>query len=394
MCATFCTFCKKSASKLVTHHLCECCLVQCCKADSQNQWVNLSKTIISDKATDEKIECEICLEKYPKDELDNHQEICTARLVFQCSVCEGDYVNKEGLFNHLDQHDIDDESKELYYQEMRVTYKVHKCQLCNDQRGYQESIYWRHVHEDHDGFFLRCLDCAANFRSEKRKAEHVCSHCNVGERTVSHLAKLESMMPSELEAPLPEHSEANETTSNVSTGKRCTYCDKYFYDEILLARHIEFHHWPLINKISVTASDNRSQIFHQEFQDGKPQKPIEQRPPVALKKQAFNSFTTIQSKKQLLDTGSVKCSYCSKEYRSKKLANRHIYYSHKPTLCTICNKTFQGQYTWYYHKLKSHTEPQFRCTDCQTLFHQKCVYMRHVRMHRQKPEIRVETNFQ
>lgn len=53
-----------------------------------------------------KVACEICLEKYPEDELEEHRAMCTAQLVFRCAVCDGDYVSKEGLWNHLDLHEV------------------------------------------------------------------------------------------------------------------------------------------------------------------------------------------------------------------------------------------------------------------------------------------------
>lgn len=94
------------------------------------------------------VECEICLEKYQEDDLEQHRETCELRLVLRCSICNEDYMNREGLWNHLDLHEnIHD--KELHCQELRVNHKLHQCTLCNDQRGYSESSYLMHVRNIH-----------------------------------------------------------------------------------------------------------------------------------------------------------------------------------------------------------------------------------------------------
>ncbi|XP_065088624.1 zinc finger protein 616-like [Ochlerotatus camptorhynchus] len=131
------------------------------------------------------VECDICLEDYQEGDLELHREVCVVRLMFRCSLCNGDYVSKEGLWNHLDLHEIADESKELHYQEIKAKHKLHQCVLCNDQRAYSESPYWKHVHDVHDGFFLRCSDCGENFQSESLKNDHDFRHCKARDKTVT-----------------------------------------------------------------------------------------------------------------------------------------------------------------------------------------------------------------
>ncbi|XP_065088625.1 zinc finger protein 91-like [Ochlerotatus camptorhynchus] len=147
------------------------------------------------------VECGICLEHYQEGDLELHREMCVVRLMFRCSLCDEDYVSKEGLWNHLDLHEIADEGKELHYQEIKAKHKLHQCVLCNDQRAYSESPYWKHVHDVHDGFFLRCFDCGVNFRSESLKNDHALSHCKARDKTVTadYNALEEEQVPIEVE---------------------------------------------------------------------------------------------------------------------------------------------------------------------------------------------------
>ncbi|XP_065086934.1 zinc finger protein 91-like isoform X2 [Ochlerotatus camptorhynchus] len=131
------------------------------------------------------VECGVCLEEYPEGEVELHRQMCVVRLMFRCVICDEDYMSKEGLWNHLDLHEITDESKELHYQEIKAKHKLHQCELCNDQRAYLKSHYWKHVQDVHDGFFLRCSECGENFRSEKLKNDHTQSHCKLRDQTVT-----------------------------------------------------------------------------------------------------------------------------------------------------------------------------------------------------------------
>lgn len=52
------------------------------------------------------IECDSCLGRIQEDELLQHQETCTTLLAFRCAVCLQDYMSKEGLWKHLDLHEV------------------------------------------------------------------------------------------------------------------------------------------------------------------------------------------------------------------------------------------------------------------------------------------------
>lgn len=51
-------------------------------------------------------ECDICLEKVLKNDLEQHREMCSPRIVYHCAICSDDYLSKEGLWNHLDLHEV------------------------------------------------------------------------------------------------------------------------------------------------------------------------------------------------------------------------------------------------------------------------------------------------
>nr|XP_029731934.1 zinc finger protein 521-like isoform X3 [Aedes albopictus] len=181
-----CTLCKKSSSKLVTYRLCDCCSERVEHGCREAIFFvsNEQSTAAAAAAAVRKVECDICLEPVLKENLEQHRELCcVSRTVFRCTICDADYQHKTGLWEHLTSHEIHDETKEEHAQETNVMYDFHKCALCEDQRVYRESFYWKHIHEDHDGFFLKCLDCDENFRSLKLQDDHYKNHCKARQRT-------------------------------------------------------------------------------------------------------------------------------------------------------------------------------------------------------------------
>lgn len=104
-----CTFCKKNDFQLATHSMCDCCLVhlECCEATPENRLATSTKRVIPEDDDEvEMRECDICLEEYHQNDLEEHRGTCMARFVLRCAVCNEDYVSKEGLWNHLVDHDV------------------------------------------------------------------------------------------------------------------------------------------------------------------------------------------------------------------------------------------------------------------------------------------------
>ncbi|XP_065083010.1 zinc finger protein 271-like isoform X2 [Ochlerotatus camptorhynchus] len=238
-----------------------------------------------------------------------------------------------------------DESKESHYQEMRATYKLYQCVLCNDQRGYQESIYWRHVHEDHDGFFLRCLDCGANFRSEKRKTDHALSHCNTREQieaSDSTGSEMSTKYREQKSANRPEKSNFHKNNGDL------TNVDYQFSED------------PSIGNCDGGIVDNDTKEFKIEGE-------ISQQMP------------TVSTDK--------KCSYCDKEFNDAIILARHIEYCHQPFTCDICGMTAEKRNQIRYHKLITHTEPSYKCSGCPMVFHFNSAYQRHLTKHEKEKKV-------
>ncbi|XP_065088615.1 zinc finger protein 62-like isoform X2 [Ochlerotatus camptorhynchus] len=273
------------------------------------------------------VECEICLEDYKEGDLELHRKMCVLRLMFRCSLCHGDYVSKEGLWNHLDLHEIADESKESHYQEIKAKHKLHQCVLCNDQRAYSESSYWKHVHDVHDGFFLRCSDCGENFRSEKLKNDHQCktrdqieaSNLNALETKlesmeVEHISYSEHLKPSLQNQSSNENAELSNRLSDFS--------------------NLESFSEPIVNdksdqKVVVENSSN--------------------------------------------ETSCTKCSHCGIEETSADTLARHILIHHEPVACDLCGITFPSLSLALHHKETQHKQSKMKCPHCLMQF---CVTIR------------------
>ncbi|XP_065088618.1 zinc finger protein 729-like isoform X2 [Ochlerotatus camptorhynchus] len=377
------------------------------------------------------IECEICLEEYQEGDLELHREMCVLRLMFRCSLCHGDYVSKEGLWNHLDLHEIADESKELHYQEIKAKHKLHQCVLCNDQRAYSESLYWKHVHDVHDGFFVRCSDCGENFRSEKLKSDHVFSHCKARDQTVASdfIAPEEKPVPmivgnttsdaDHLKLSLGEQSSnANEDLKNVGPCTKCSHCGIEESSAFTLARHILIHHEAVACDLCGITLPSLSQALQHKSTKHKTvtfkcshclmqftgrmhfknhvSKCEKKTVPCEICGKMYENVISSQhrrngcrvykmSKEQKqnnsetspLGKSQTKCYYCNEEFPSPGQFYRHLQICHELTKCEICGITILGISANRYHKIQSHTEPKYECPTCGTKFHRKTKYDAH-----------------
>ncbi|XP_065083011.1 zinc finger protein 729-like [Ochlerotatus camptorhynchus] len=362
-----CSFCKKSAFQLVTHSLCHCCLVnlECCDASAEKPI-----PIVPKEDAVRKVECNVCLEECQEDELQHHRMMCMPRWVFRCSVCDGDYLSKEALWNHLALHEIANDSKELHYQEKRVTYKQHKCILCNDQRCYRESIYWIHVHEDHDGFFLRCTGCGENFRSQKLKADHALNHCKHREQIVpTESAEVDVDYAYEINTVNRRHSAQVKEV-------RCEIPEKQ-----------DSHGSKIVGSLSidiqandstvVTDSDDAVTSFN-KIVDDKDSSEIKNNDET---EEASEEILLSQAEDPSGESSGVKCPHCDKQYASVKCLAHHIGYCHQPTSCDICGLFFTTGNKARYHKLKIHSKMNFKCSECPKEFVVKGGLRRHLISH-------------
>ncbi|XP_062564836.1 zinc finger protein 60-like isoform X2 [Armigeres subalbatus] len=371
-----CTFCKKQAVQLAPHHLCDICLVhlECCEINDILSGHEESPDDEDDdsmqQCTTEKLECDICLEKVQKAELQQHRELCSARLVFRCKLCSDDFLSKEALWNHLDLHEIEDD-KELQYNEVRTTQELLKCELCNDQRGYVEKTYWEHVHEDHDGYFLRCSDCGELFRSKKHKTSHALRNCKEVKGTEATTISVKPQVIS-LNLPLQvnvlasfgkmyqqtsDHSSNKGDISN--TGDKAPFDSKLFFKKEL-PPHIEVIQKTVVDdearrdgsKNEQSSSCNKRKMpnenicQHDNIHDETCEdslKPIENKTQDKTRQED-------EQRQSIVDH----CPICDKLIRDRDLLSQHVKLSHERIICTDCGTTVPDVVQLEDHKVKKH----------------------------------------
>ncbi|XP_065086951.1 zinc finger protein 208-like [Ochlerotatus camptorhynchus] len=365
------------------------------------------------------MECGICLEEYPEGDLQLHLAMCVVRLVFRCALCGGDYMSKEGLWNHLDLHEIAEESKDLHYQEIKAPHKLHQCTLCNDQRAYSESPYWKHVHHVHDGFFLRCSECGENFRSEKLKNDHSLSYCKARDRSItSKTDDLESVqkisniifpikaekITSNVELsreeqsnkaiegndiPLPgadsrqnEYSRAN-LNADVDAGN--TIVEKEIgVSPIDTAEEKDFPSpvEPFVCHIcEITFSSYRKANYHKRIKHGRLQKCPHC--PRIIQKEEYQAHLALCAKNRF------PCELCDSKFQASRYLTAHMKRVHSdngssideeprkeqssvlPFACDICKSTFSSYAKADYHKIMNHAEGKYDCATCSKKFYWK-----------------------
>lgn len=78
----------------------------------------------------------------------------------------------------------------------------------------------------------------------------------------------------------------------------------------------------------------------------------------------------------------LKCPYCQKEYKTKKLLTYHImsHTNDKKWSCDICQKRFKHRYEVAVHK-RTHLEPSFECEICSKKFTQNSHLTTHKKRH-------------
>ncbi|XP_065088640.1 zinc finger protein 91-like [Ochlerotatus camptorhynchus] len=215
--------------------------------------------------TEPKYECPTCGTKFHrKKDYDVHCLMCERRM-YSCKLCGRTYTHFYTAMRHNKHFHPDESSLENLQiveaqkqvqnndRQMEVTAEettktaepeLHQCILCNDQHVYSECSYWKHVHDVHDGFFLRCSDCGENFRSEKLKIDHTFSNCNARNQTVP--ADFNALEDEQV--PVEVDKEAELPTINLDKSKDlisrsvCDICGKTFSVKGFLLRHKRMKH--------------------------------------------------------------------------------------------------------------------------------------------------------
>lgn len=335
-----CTYCEKSASKLATRSLCECCLKHIERCD-----VAAEKflPVVWEEDAFRKIECDICLEQYQENKKKQHRKVCKPRVIFRCSLCDEDYLTQESLGTHLIDHQVPYEKRELYCQETRLTYKQFRCVLCNDQRSFRETYYWQHIHEDHDGYYLKCLKCGESFRSKKRKADHDQNPCNSQDQIIP---------------PQSDELELIEVVENVNINEHL------LQEEQNVPSEKDFEANQADEPISLDSDSDVEIILDCNQVDDSARKNISQKAAVPGK--------TLQPQ------ATSKCTECTKVFATPRLLSVHMQYCHEPSKCDTCGLSFQTRNQVKYHERKAHARKKYQCQKCMLKCRSKASLGRHM----------------
>lgn len=282
------------------------------------------------------VKCEICFEECQEGDLEIHREMCVIHFLFRCSLCCNDFLSKEAIWNHLDQHKIVDESKESHYQEIKANHKLHRCTLCNDGHAYLEGPYRKHIEDVHNGFFLKCSDCGEQFRSERLKNDHLLSHCQFRDQSVA----------SNINATEEEHRLSDSYSTNgkaVSDQFACDTCGKIFLSNRLFVRHKRSCEKEILSEFRLADINGADEMDN-------------------------------SSSSELLGT---KCSYCGKECSNDRNLSNHYLNFHKPTECNLCGTITNGVLDARHHKNTKHANPRYECVKCSEKFHRITDFNRH-----------------
>ncbi|EAT45260.1 AAEL003463-PA [Aedes aegypti] len=321
----YCTFCKEGAAQLTPHHLCSSCLVHLedCSHSNQVGQQTTGMVIIPKKEPIQEAECDACSGRFPEDDLPEHRAKCSTRLVFRCGLCNASYLSMEALWNHLDSHEEANGSKDSYCSEEKVSYRLHLCALCNDQRGYQDDDYWEHIHEDHDGFYLKCSECGDHFRSKKLQTDHALNQCK---------------------------------------SRRTTDVPDLLVKQEFISLDLPMH----VDRFDDCSGSNEESPNNPEEEPEGDNMEVEEKTMAELPSKAI---------------ADTKCPHCAKELHRAAALAVHVKDCHTPTKCDQCDLVFEGRSRMSYHKSKTHRTPKYVCPHCPKTFHLKSTYQPHLQAH-------------
>ncbi|KXJ81458.1 hypothetical protein RP20_CCG019685 [Aedes albopictus] len=302
---------------------------------------------------------------------------------------------------------IDDETKEEHCRETKVLYDFHKCELCNDQRVYRESLYWSHIHEDHDGFFLKCWYCSENFRSRKLKTDHSENHCKakeaeddfldcersspLHEMNIEHVevhfqAKEDQSIESEDSISHDDnHLDVTDEQSKPASSarKKCPDCG------IKVGKRT--HRCKLENSDTVQHEENRPSVYaRKQCPDcGREFRKLatfashtcEAKTKVDNSSEVTASPGNKENNKDQEAQAKPQCPHCKRFYVNRESLMVHIRTLHKKSRCTICGLVLANYGLVKSHKLAVHFE-KAECPHCKQKISKKNI-QNHLNSHKE-----------
>ncbi|XP_021711334.1 zinc finger protein 91 isoform X3 [Aedes aegypti] len=317
------------------------------------------------------------------------------RTVFRCTVCDWYYLSEEGLWNHVQLHEIPDEKRKSHCEELITSSVLYECEQCNDQRLYEEDGYNQHIIEYHDeppieqvSIKCECTDCGDIFANHDLLLQHVeeahriiaCRICAAtfnddkeldNHKITHHLEKCYSC-PYCLETIPDVNTYKNHADLCSKQQYSCEICNTEFASLIFLEKHNrQVHPEDIRQSEDVVADNNDGEIIidnivpaHDEIKmEISVEEPTLQ--PVSHDQAHDDMLLVVSDVHEELhaDNSSITdkephVTIDKKEYRRYNVGNRTVFE------CLICNATFDKFNAYRWHKIKTHIGKTLICPHC------------------------------
>lgn len=308
------------------------------------------------------------------------------RTVFRCTVCDWYYLSEEGLWNHVQLHDIPDEKRKSHCEELITSSVLYECEQCNDQRLYEEDGYNQHIIEYHDeppteqvSIKCECTDCGDIFANHDLLLQHVeeahriiaCRICAATFNDDIELDNHKSTHHLEKSYSCPY---CLETTPDVNTYKNhadfcskqqysCEICNIEFASLIFLEKHnSQVHPEDISQPEDVVEDSNNGEIIIDNIVPANDEIKME----ISVEEPTLQPVSHDQAHDDMLlvvsdaheDNGEPHVTVDKKEYRRYNVGNRTVFE------CLICNATFDKINAYRWHKIKTHIGKTLICPHC------------------------------
>ncbi|XP_060565298.1 zinc finger protein 239-like [Ruditapes philippinarum] len=283
--------------------------------------------------------------------------------------------NRNALLINENDYSVSNTSDERKSQmtQKDTTRKDFKCEQCSYRTNVSSNLN-RHLREIHSGERHKCSKCCKTFKGKYNAKMH----------------------------ELYGH----------STGFQCEQCDKTFSSLSGLRNHIKIVH----KKLSLYECEHCDmKFFYRSHYFGHLNKHLNVKPfSCETCHKAFRYKITCQLHEKICfrdkydaihnlngclkdeEKSKLLCDKCGIEMSSKSSLKTHHYYAHGSditTICSLCGKSFKGQYSLQRHIRNTHedTGVRYTCPHCKKQFSQKEVLKHHLKIHQKAYTCHCET---